>query len=156
MARSVAVLLSIALLGGATVVQAEEAAALPRSAAPVAARVYFISPANGDTVAQTFTVRFGLSGMGIAPAGIQMENTGHHHLLVDLDALPPEGLPLPNDAQHIHFGKGQTETTLTLAPGKHTLQLILGDHLHIPHQPPVAVYRVNPPCKVAKDRCLIA
>lgn len=124
-------------------VRADPAAALPRSPAPSEAKVYFIAPANGDTVASTFTVRFGLTGMGIAPAGIQMEHTGHHHLLVDLDALPAEGLPLPNDAQHIHFGKGQTETTLTLAPGTHTLQLILGDHLHVPHQPVVASEKIT-------------
>jgi hypothetical protein len=117
--------------------------ALPRSPAPADAKVYFITPADGATVARTFTVRFGLSGMGVAPAGIAMENTGHHHLLVDVDPLPPEGQPLPNDARHIHFGKGQTETTLTLEPGEHTLQLILGDHLHIPHQAPVVSDRIT-------------
>ena len=117
--------------------------ALPRSPAAAGAKVYFISPAQGDTVPRTFTVRFGLTGMGIAPAGIQLEHTGHHHLLVDVDPLPPEGLPLPNDARHIHFGKGHTETTLTLEPGKHTLQLILGDHLHIPHQPPVVSEKIT-------------
>jgi hypothetical protein len=122
---------------------AAEDAALPRSPAPAEARVYFIAPLDGETVPRSFTVRFGLSGMGVAPAGIAMEHTGHHHLLVDVDPLPPEGLPLPNDARHIHFGKGQTETTLTLAPGKHTLQLILGDHLHIPHQPPVVSERIT-------------
>jgi hypothetical protein len=117
--------------------------ALPRSAAPADAKVYFIAPADGERVPRNFTVRFGLRGMGIAPAGIQVEHTGHHHLLVDVDALPPEGLPLPNDARHIHFGKGQTETALTLEPGTHTLQLILGDHLHIPHQPPVVSERIT-------------
>jgi hypothetical protein len=122
---------------------AAEDAALPRSPAPAEARVYFIAPLDGETVPRSFTVRFGLSGMGVAPAGIAMEHTGHHHLLVDVDPLPPEGLPLPNDARHIHFGKGQTETTLTLEPGKHTLQLILGDHLHIPHQPPVVSERIT-------------
>lgn len=120
-----------------------DAPALPRSPAPDGARVYFIAPQDGQTVGRTFTVRFGLSGMGVAPAGIQMEHTGHHHLLVDLDTLPPEGQPLPADSQHIHFGKGQTETTLTLEPGTHTLQLLLGDHLHIPHQPPVVSERIT-------------
>ena len=110
----------------------------PRTKSPAGAEVYIISPQDGATVTSPVTVRFGLKGMGIAPAGIQMESTGHHHLLIDADALPPEGQPLPNDARHLHFGKGQTETTLTLPPGRHTLQLILGDHLHIPHQPVVA------------------
>lgn len=109
---------------------------LPRSIAPEAAKVYLISPTNGATVKSPVVVRFGLSGMGVAPAGTAAENTGHHHLLVDAP-LPPVDQPIPNDAQHLHFGKGQTETTLTLVPGKHTLQLILGDHNHIPHDPPV-------------------
>jgi hypothetical protein len=82
------------------------------------------------------TVRFGLRGMGIAPAGIAMENTGHHHLLIDT-ALPPLDQPVPADAQHVHFGKGQTEAVVTLAPGIHRLQLLLGDHSHLPHDPPV-------------------
>jgi hypothetical protein len=143
MKMSMSSMLALALACAAPSAHAEQAAALPRSAAPAEAKVYFISPANGDTVGSTFTVRFGLSGMGIAPAGIAMEHTGHHHLLVDVDALPPEGQPLPNDARHIHFGKGQTETTLTLAPGTHTLQLILGDHLHIPHQPVVTSEKIT-------------
>lgn len=118
-------------------------ASLPRTAAPAGAAVYFIAPADGATVKAPFVVRFGLSGMGVAPAGIQVEHTGHHHLLVDVPVLPPDGQPLPNDAQHLHFGKGQTETTLTLPPGTHTLQLILGDHLHLPHQPPVVSERIR-------------
>jgi hypothetical protein len=82
------------------------------------------------------TVRFGLRGMGVAPAGVAMENTGHHHLLID--AAPPSfDQPVPADANHVHFGKGQTEASVTLAPGRHTLQLLLADHLHIPHDPPV-------------------
>lgn len=136
-------LLGAALLFGASIQVSAQEASLPRSAAPAGAKVYFIAPADGATVPRSFTVRFGLSGMGIAPAGIPMEHTGHHHLLVDVDALPPEGQPLPADARHIHFGKGQTETTLTLEPGKHTLQLILGDHLHIPHQPPVVSEKIT-------------
>ena len=134
---------ALALLMCLGSVQAREDASLPRSAAPAQAKVYFIAPSDGETVPPNCVVRFGLVGMGVAPAGIQMENTGHHHLLVDLDALPPEGQPLPNDAQHLHFGKGQTETSLTLSPGTHTLQLILGDHLHIPHQPPVVSEKIT-------------
>ena len=113
------------------------AANLPRSAAPKDAELYFISPQDGATVKSPVTVRFGLRGMGIAPAGIAMENTGHHHLLIDAE-LPPQDLPVPADANHVHFGKGQTEAAVTLAPGRHRLRLLLGDHLHIPHDPPVA------------------
>jgi hypothetical protein len=88
-------------------------------------------------------VQFGLKGMGIAPAGIAFENSGHHHLLVDTD--PPADLsqPLPTSEHVIHFGKGQTETELKLAPGKHTLQLVLGDQLHVPHNPPVMSKKVT-------------
>lgn len=112
------------------------AADLPRSPAPKDVELYFISPQDGETVNSPVTVRFGLRGMGIAPAGVAMENTGHHHLLID--AKPPAfNLPIPADAQHVHFGKGQTEAQVTLAPGRHTLRLLLGDHLHIPHDPPV-------------------
>jgi hypothetical protein len=116
---------------------------LPRSPAPADAAVYFIAPEDGARVTSPFVVRFGLRGMGVAPAGVPLQHTGHHHLLVDLDTPPAEGLPLPNDARHLHFGKGQTETTLTLPPGRHTLQLMLGDHLHLPHQPPVVSERIT-------------
>ncbi len=109
------------------------------------AKVYFIGLKDGDTVSSPVTVRFGLSKMGIAPAGTEAENTGHHHLLIDRPALGKgEGgseelsNPLPADDNHKHFGKGQTETTVTLAPGKHTLQLVLGDWSHVPHTNPVA------------------
>ncbi len=112
------------------------AADLPRSPAPPDVQLYFISPQDGATVASPVVVRFGLRGMGVAPAGIAMENTGHHHLLVDA-TLPPLDQPIPADANHLHFGKGQTETVLTLVPGRHRLQLLLGDHLHRPHDPPV-------------------
>jgi hypothetical protein len=109
---------------------------LPRSPAPKDVELYIISPADGETVTSPVTVRFGLRGMGVAPAGVAMENTGHHHLLIDA-APPPFNRPVPADANHVHFGKGQTETQVTLAPGRHTLQLLLADHLHIPHDPPV-------------------
>jgi hypothetical protein len=103
---------------------------------PSGARVYIISPGNGTYLPKTFTVRFGLVKMGVAPAGLDKPNTGHHHLLVDAP-LPPLDKPIPNDENHLHFGGGQTETTLTLPTGKHTLQLLLGDLAHLPHQPPV-------------------
>ena len=105
--------------------------------------LYFISPQDGDVVGQKFDIRFGLSGMGVAPAGIEMANTGHHHLLIDLNTLPPTDLPLPKTEQVRHFGGGQTETTLSLEPGEHTLQLLLGDHSHIPHDPPVVSKKIT-------------
>jgi hypothetical protein len=115
----------------------------PRTPAPENAQVYFLSPANGATVSSPVTIRFGLRGMGVAPAGVTTANTGHHHLLVDVETLPPDNLPIPNDANHRHFGLGQTETELTLPPGQHTLQLVLGDALHIPHQPPVRSEKIT-------------
>ena len=122
----------------------EAAPAAPaRTPAPPNAVVYFLSPANGATVSSPVTIRFGLRGMGVAPAGVTNPNTGHHHLLVDVDTLPPDNLPIPNDANHRHFGLGQTETELMLPPGQHTLQLVLGDALHIPHQPPVVSEKIT-------------
>lgn len=110
--------------------------ALTRSAAPAGASAYIISPADGATVTSPVRVVFGLRGMGVVPAGIERAEAGHHHLLVDTDP-PPFDAPIPADTQHVHFGAGQTETELELAPGTHTLRLLLGDHLHIPHDPPV-------------------
>jgi uncharacterized protein DUF4399 len=118
-------------------------AAPPRTPAPENALVYFLSPADGATVSSPVTIRFGLRGMGVAPAGVTTANTGHHHLLVDVETLPPDNLPIPNDANHRHFGLGQTETELALPPGRHTLQLVLGDALHIPHQPPVRSEKIT-------------
>lgn len=107
-----------------------------------AAEAYIISPQDGDTVKSPFVVRFGLKGMGVAPAGIEMPGTGHHHLIIDAP-LPQAGQPVPFDDNHKHFGKGQTETELSLSPGEHTLQLILGDHTHVPHDPPVASRQIR-------------
>ncbi|MCB1228656.1 MAG: DUF4399 domain-containing protein [Verrucomicrobiae bacterium] len=112
---------------------------------PEDAKLYIISPKDGATVKQNFTVRFGLKGMGVAPAGIYMSDempTGHHHLMIDSD-LPDMKLPLPKDETHLHFGGGQTETKLTLTPGKHTLQLVLGDHAHMPHDPPLVSDKIT-------------
>ncbi|WP_116475287.1 DUF4399 domain-containing protein [Zobellella maritima] len=105
--------------------------------APEDAKAYIISPADGEEVAQTFIVRFGLSGMGVAPAGVEKAGTGHHHLLINAGELPDMSTPMPASEQLKHFGGGQTETELNLPPGDYSLQLIMGDHLHVPHQPPV-------------------
>lgn len=112
---------------------------MAQAASPAAedTELYFISPANGSLLQNPVTVRFGLKGMGVAPAGVEKAGTGHHHLLIDLEELPAPDAPVPSDEQHRHFGAGQTETTIELSPGKHTLQLLLGDHNHIPHDPPV-------------------
>ncbi len=110
--------------------------ALPRSESPPGARVFFITPADGATVANPIRIEFGIGGMDVVPAGTQQPNSGHHHLLINTG--PPDlGLPIPADDQHIHFGDGSTATEITLQPGTHRLQMLLGDHLHIPHDPPV-------------------
>lgn len=100
------------------------------------ALVYFIQPMNNAIVKSPVTVKFGLCGMGVAPAGIEKPGTGHHHVIID-EVLPLLDENIPADDNHIHFGGGQTETTITLMPGKHTLQLLLGDQNHLPHNPPV-------------------
>jgi hypothetical protein len=128
---------------------AEGAGAAPSAAVPAApradgarhasapnAKVYFVYPVNGDYVTFKPVVRFGLIGMGVAPAGIEKANTGHHHLIVDAP-LPAFDQPIPADLNHLHFGAGQTEAQITLPPGRHTLQLLLGDENHVPHDPPI-------------------
>ena len=113
-------------------------AQVPQTQSPTGATVYFINLKDGDTVTSPFKVQFGLTGMGVAPVGTQTPNTGHHHLLIDTK-LSDEELkkPVAADPKHVHFGGGQTETMVTLPPGAHTLQLVLGDWSHIPHNPPV-------------------
>jgi hypothetical protein len=109
-----------------------------RAAAPAGAEVYFITPHNGQTVHGPVTVRFGLTGMGVAPAGVKFDNTGHHHLLVDTDLSEVKlDSPLPANDKVRHFGKGQTETVLNLDPGKHTLELLFADYLHLSFDPPL-------------------
>lgn len=114
-----------------------------RTPAPAGAAVYFISPANGAVVTSPVTVKFGLKGIGVAPAGVDNPKTGHHHLLIDVAKLPAMDSPVPADANHKHFGGGQTETTVELAPGTHTLQLLLGDMSHIPHDPPILSEKIT-------------
>lgn len=106
--------------------------------APEGARAYILSPSDGETVPNPVTIRFGLEGMGVAPAGTEVENTGHHHLIINVD---PEGYdfsqPVPADDQHVHFGGGQTEVTKELPAGTHDVWILLGDAFHVPHDPPV-------------------
>lgn len=116
--------------------------AIERTPSPEGARIYFIGIADGDEVSSPVVVRFGLSGMGVAPAGMEQEKTGHHHLLIDSD-LTDYSLPIPADDTHRHFGGGQTEVSIDLSPGDHTLQLVLADHRHVPHEPPVVSERIK-------------
>ncbi|WP_281544898.1 DUF4399 domain-containing protein [Grimontia sp. SpTr1] len=110
---------------------------------PPNARVFFITPQDGEVVPQTFKVKFGLEGMRLAKAGERVPNSGHHHLLINIDSLVDFSLPLPATNNILHFGGGQTETQLTLPKGKHTLQLLLGDYLHIPHVKPVISHKIT-------------
>ena len=117
--------------------------AVAATPAPKGAQVFIVSPEDGATVPQEFKVKFGVKGIALAPAGDVTKNTGHHHLLVDVDKLPAAGAPIPTDANHMHFGKAQTEATIKLAPGKHTLQLELGDTGHIPFEPPIVSKKIT-------------
>jgi hypothetical protein len=104
---------------------------------PAGAKVFFIEPKDGAEVTSPVTVKFGIEGMEVAPAGTDKPNSGHHHVLIDTTLADTHEGPLPADDNHKHFGKGQTEATLELKPGKHTLQMVLGDANHVPHSPPV-------------------
>ena len=126
-----ALVLGAPFLAGSVVLAQERTPSAP------GAEVYIISPKNGAIVHNPILVQFGLKGMGVAPAGVKYDNTGHHHLLIDTDAPADQSTPLPATDKVVHFGKGQTETTINLSPGKHTLQLLLADYQHIPHSPPV-------------------
>lgn len=111
--------------------------------APKDAHVYFIWPADGTVIhGGKFWVRMGLRNMGVCPKGIDMPNVGHHHILVDTE-LPALDQPIPSDRNHLHFGGGETEARIELPPGKHTLQLLLGDHDHVPHDPPVYSKKIS-------------
>ena len=133
-------LIPLTLAAAAGLLAAQETARTP---APAGAAAYFQSPADGATVTSPVTVRFGLRGIGVAPAGVDNANTGHHHLLIDITEMPSFDAPLPANDNVRHFGGGQTEVELELAPGQHTLQLVLGDALHRPHEPPVASDRIT-------------
>ena len=139
---STAVALALLLASSLAFAGHHEENGLPRTERPEEARVYFITPTDGEKTTSPVVVRFGLGGMGVAPAGVEKKHTGHHHLVIDAE-LPPANLPVPKSDNYRHFGGGQTEVTLELAPGEHTLQLMLGDHLHIPHDPPVVSERIT-------------
>jgi len=142
------------LLMGASVL-ASAADALKSQEPPKDAKVFIVSPADGATVDKTFTVKFGIEGMALKPAGDQTPHSGHHHLLVDVDkepeadkplptsVMPENNAPLPAGPQVLHFGKAQTEATITLTPGKHTLQLVLGDKYHVPFKPSVESKKIT-------------
>lgn len=121
--------------------QMEQVLDLPQPS-PAGAKVYLIEPKDGAETTSPVKVVFGLSGMGVAPAGTQVENTGHHHLIVDAD-LPLLTAPLPSNDNVRHYGKGQTETTLELKPGKHTLQLLFADWKHLPHNPALTSNKIT-------------
>lgn len=113
------------------------AATLERTPAPPGARVFFITPKDGDTVSSPVAIEFGIEGMSVAKAGVEQPDSGHHHLLIDSD-LPDLGLPIPADSNHIHFGDGSTSTEISLEPGTHSLRMLLGDYRHVPHEPAIA------------------
>ena len=132
------VLLAVILSLASAVAYAGETPSAP------GAQVYFINLKNGNAVSSPLLVQFGLSGMGIAPAGVQKPNTGHHHLLIDTELTRGQmDYAIPSDDNHLHFGGGQTEVLLKLKPGKHTLQLVLGDWSHVPHNPPVMSEKIT-------------
>ncbi|NUT75274.1 DUF4399 domain-containing protein [Pseudomonas sp. C1C7] len=111
--------------------------------APKGAEVSIVSPKDGGTVPKTFMVKFAVENVSLAPAGDPTKNTGHHHLLIDVDQLPAAGQPIPSDANHVHFGKAQTQAEVTLTPGEHTLQLELGDANHMPFDPPIVSEKIT-------------
>lgn len=131
-------ILSVSLILFSMLVQAEE-----HLAAPEDAKAYIVSPKHGAEVSQTFKVVFGLSNMGIAPAGTAKKYTGHHHLLIDVEKLPDLSKPLGKSEKIRHFGGGQTEAVITLPKGQHTLQLVLGNFAHVPHQKPVISEKIT-------------
>jgi hypothetical protein len=126
---------TIVLMVSAMVLQAVPV--LARTPSPENAQVYFIWPSDGMVVRHAFWVRMGLRNMGVAPKGTDIAGTGHHHLLIDTDLPENMDQAVPNDRNHLHFGAGETEARIELPPGPHTLQLLLADKDHIPHDPPV-------------------
>ena len=137
----VAALLSVAALACGVSLAVGQQSNAPTPSAP-GAEVYFVDLQDGATIPSKATIYFGLRNMGVAPAGSDRENSGHHHLLIDTE-LPPLDQPIPSDFNHLHFGAGQTQAEITLKPGDHTLQLLVGDKNHVPHSPPVMSPRIK-------------
>ena len=106
-------------------------------------RIFFTNLSDGESVTSPVTVRFGIKGMSIVPAGINKPMSGHHHLLINLENLPDMTKPIPADKNHLHFGKGQTETIIELPKGKHSLQLLLGNYIHVPHEVPLLSEKIE-------------
>ncbi len=126
----------------ATVFTTAAAQAGGMTPAPKEAKAHIIAPADGATVSSPFKVYFGLSGMGVAPAGVEKKNTGHHHLIINAP-LPPMNEPIPANDNYRHFGGGQTEAMIDLPPGRHTLQLLVGDWTHVPHATPIMSEKIT-------------
>lgn len=143
--RAITLFAAAALLsaGLASAQDAAKPAGVEQKKAPAGASAFIISPKDGATVGQEFTVKFGVKGIAIKPAGDPTPNTGHHHLLIDVAELPPGNLPIPNDATHKHYGKGQTEDTIKLPPGDHTLQLDFADTAHVQFNPPIVSKKIT-------------
>jgi len=140
----IALAAAVALICASAVAQdAAKPAATTNSVAPHGARVFIESPRDGATVKQDFHIVFGVSGIKVAPATDTTPGTGHHHLLIDVKELPPLNAPIPADAQHIHYGKGQTEADIHLAPGDHTLQLDFADYRHVQFDPPLVSRKIT-------------
>ena len=106
-------------------------------------KVYFITPSDGMTTTNPVKIKFGATGINIVPAGVDMPESGHHHLLINVDELPDLKSPIPADSNHLHFGMGQTETELNLPKGINSLQLLIGNHLHIPHSEPIISEKIE-------------
>ena len=119
-----------------------EPQAIPRSPSIEGASVFFITPEDGATVTNPINIEFGIAGMDVVKAGNNQPHSGHHHLLIDTD-LPDLGMPVPADEHHVHFGDGSTSTQISLPPGEHKLQMLLGDYLHIPHNPPLTSAQIT-------------
>ena len=143
--RAFTLFAAAALLSAGSVFAQDAAkpAGVEQKKAPAGASVFIVSPTNGETVGQEFTVKFGVKGIAIKPAGDPTPNTGHHHLLIDAAELPPGNLPIPADANHKHYGKGQTEDTIKLPPGDHTLQLDFADSSHVQFNPPIVSKKIT-------------
>jgi hypothetical protein len=143
MRHAALIVLGFALASGAAFAQTAATPAPVRAKAPHGAKVFIVAPKNGATVGQDVPVKFGVMNIAVAPATDTTPNSGHHHLLIDQKELPPLDAPIPNDATHKHYGKGQTEDTIHLAPGDHTLQLDFGDATHMQFDPPLVSRKIT-------------